>query len=281
MTSKAWPADLLRYLAKEREVVTFDLPGAGSADLFPSDQQSLDYIAQSLLGFFTAIQIDEPDLLGYDWGGTIALYLGAFYGDSVGNLVVVSGTSGGEGYSAGEYVASGFSLANTSDLLPALFPNTEDGNLGLCQYSAFESIMPGVNITQSGQTNQSAVINNAWANNTLSENLSNISSAVLIVAGELDVIIDFNSSLYLLENINASTLLRGPFDGHGFLFQDTEAVAPVVVDFLDYFDYYDDYYTDGDNSDDDGNDSDFGDDDSSDDSSDSDQQTTILRGWLK
>lgn len=248
-TSSVWPADFLTALAQTREVVTFDPRGYGSVDTVPSDSYTIDDIASSLVDFFDAIDLDTPDVLGWSWGGTIALWLSAFYNDDIGSLVAVSTTSGGDGYTEGLYLMQ--EDDNGDDPAAALFPDTEDGNYALCRFLAYADVMPGPNVTDQDLANQNVVINRTYADNTLSEALVNITTPTLVVHGFEDIILAFDNAEYLLENINSSSLLTAEPYGHAFLLQDEDDVVPSVLEFLDYYDYQDSYYNYDDDDDDD------------------------------
>ena len=241
-TSKVWQADFLIGLAEDRQVITFDPRGFGSNDSTPVDELTIDSIASSLVDFMDALGLEQPDVLGWSWGGYIALWLGAFYGDSVGNLVLFSTTSGGDGLfiGAGQDQLSIYDEMGQDVPHAAIYPDNDDGNEGLCRFIAFLQIMPGPTMTSDQIRAQSAIVNAALSNNTLTEALPNITNPAIVGHGALDILLDIENARFLYNQLNNVSLSLGLDAGHAYLFQDVESTVEDVTDFLDYYDSNDD-----------------------------------------
>jgi pimeloyl-ACP methyl ester carboxylesterase len=69
LTMHDWTPRLLKVLAAQREVVIFDTPGIGLSSIAEgSAPAAADYFrfqAQAIAGFVTALDLQQPDLLGW------------------------------------------------------------------------------------------------------------------------------------------------------------------------------------------------------------------------
>ncbi len=73
----------------DRELIRFDLPGCGlsPAPVLPLRMRDL---AAVVVRVIDALELTRPDVLGYSFGGTVALELAHRFPDSVGRLVLCS-----------------------------------------------------------------------------------------------------------------------------------------------------------------------------------------------
>ena len=237
-TSAVWQGDFLRGLAQDREVITFDPRGYGSADTTPVDQLTMDSIASSLVDFFDALGLESPDVFGWSWGGFVTLWLGAFYGDSVGNLIVFSTTSAGEQLLPGpqyESIIAG-SLDGQGTPPGDIFPDSEEGNAALCRFIAFARIMPGPIFSPDQIRSQTKLLISIFAQNTLTEALSNITNPLFVGHGSLDIVLSDANAEDLYSNVSTVSLQIGIGSGHAYLFQELDAVLAGVQEFLEDFD---------------------------------------------
>ena len=69
LTMHDWTPRFLRAVAADREVVIFDSPGIGlsqiAAGSVPAAKDYFKFQADSVASFITAIELPEPDVLGW------------------------------------------------------------------------------------------------------------------------------------------------------------------------------------------------------------------------
>ena len=215
-------------------MITFDPRGYASADTVSLDQLTIDGIASSLVDFFDALGLERPDLFGWSWGGFITLWLGAFYGDSVGNLIVFSTTSGGEQLVPGPQYESIIAGSSQGQGTPPgdIFPDSKEGNAALCRFIAFARIMPGPIFSPDQIRNQTNLLNSVFAQNTLTDALSNITNPLLVGHGSLDIVLSAANAELIYSNVSDVRLQIGSGSGHAYLFQELDAVLAGVQEFL-------------------------------------------------
>lgn len=89
-------------LADEYEVITYDARGHGRSEGSDHDGYTMDMYAADLHGLITALDLDEPFVVGLSMGGKVALTYAAQYQNLAG--VAVSGTTTPEPKSRGEWL---------------------------------------------------------------------------------------------------------------------------------------------------------------------------------
>ena len=89
-TKSSWTPDLLRTLAESREVLIFDNKGSGHS--YFDDKQaevSIEDFASSTLDLLEALEIQQPDILGWSmvrsWRALLTLHVPDVHSDSEGN----------------------------------------------------------------------------------------------------------------------------------------------------------------------------------------------------
>lgn len=86
-------APLASRLALEREVITFDLPGAGHSAAGPWPQR-MRALARLVTDLLDRLQLHRVDLLGYSLGGLLAQEVAHRSPDRIGRLVLAATTPG-------------------------------------------------------------------------------------------------------------------------------------------------------------------------------------------
>lgn len=89
-------------LADEYEVITYDARGHGLSEGSEHDGYTMEMYAADLHGLITALDLDEPFVVGISMGGKVALTYAAQYRNLAG--VAVSGTTTPEPKSRGEWL---------------------------------------------------------------------------------------------------------------------------------------------------------------------------------
>ena len=181
-TASIWTPDLLKNLAQGRQVTIFDNRGIGlSYDAEEdADITVLDY-ADSTADLIDALQLDQPDILGWSLGGYIVLSMVTSNLGVVNRVILADTTSGGNGYSAASKALRANIQPFTEEPIPPNFfyPDTHAGNLGLCRFNVFEQAMPQDPISPMQAMRQISPIAGYIASTQVFEQLSNINNTVL------------------------------------------------------------------------------------------------------
>lgn len=193
-TATVWTPDLLQTLAQGRQVTVFTNRGVGySTDAEETESSSVSGYADSTVDLIEALELEQPDLLGWSLGGDIALYIAEFYPDMVNRVVVADTTSGGLlGYSAASQALAVPLVPVHLQGLPVpatyIFPDNDPGNAGLCRFEASLAAMPKEPVTPQQIAGQNSAIYGYYGDpqSTVYHALGNITTEVLVIAGTLD-----------------------------------------------------------------------------------------------
>lgn len=95
-----WTPDLLKTLAAGRQVTIFDNRGIGfSTDVDPEEESTTLGYAESTVELIGALDLDQPDILGWSLGGFITLTLATSFPEAVNRVVLADTSTGGQGES--------------------------------------------------------------------------------------------------------------------------------------------------------------------------------------
>jgi pimeloyl-ACP methyl ester carboxylesterase len=81
---------LMAEIAEDRHVIALDLPGAGGSERDPRMGASLAKVTSSVLKALEALKLERPVLVGHSHGGSVAMYLAAFFPERASGLVLIS-----------------------------------------------------------------------------------------------------------------------------------------------------------------------------------------------
>jgi pimeloyl-ACP methyl ester carboxylesterase len=234
-----WDPALIDALASNRHVVTFDNVGVGgSTGTTPDD---ISQMARDAIAFFSAMQFDRVDLLGFSIGSFVAQDITLIRPGLVGNLVLASsapkGAAGMHGWAPEVIDAIGQPQPNPQGYLSVFFAPSETSQRAGQQ--AAQRIFAGRTIDrdapttwQTTQAQYDAVC--AWGepNHALLQRLSAIDRPVFVANGDTDPMILPHYSYLLAGLIPNARLTIYPDSAHGFLFQYHEQFADDVESFL-------------------------------------------------
>jgi pimeloyl-ACP methyl ester carboxylesterase len=133
--------------AREHPVVCYDLRGHGFSDR-PPDGYKLDDAVGDLVGILDALAIDEPvHLVGYSYGGTIAIATAAWRPERVASLVLVETEPAADGWSEEmvgnlEDVVAGFDDPSFREFLATEAPRALRKLTALCEELVTRSTLP-------------------------------------------------------------------------------------------------------------------------------------------
>ncbi|GAB4815611.1 hypothetical protein N2152v2_008067 [Parachlorella kessleri] len=237
-TMIAWGVPLLRALACSHEVIIMEYRGAGLSKDSSGEPWNYYRQAEAVLMLTDALEIQQPDILGWSSGGNVGLLLAALHGDRVGRVVSLAGMAGGHNTIVPKMYEMlnpdrSLSLGQTMALLfPAEGP---DFRKVVGQYLKAVASMPGA-VTASSVGSKAAL--EQWAadqefifkDDQVWEALPSVRTPVLILNGEQDILVPPENAQRIHERIPGSQLHL--FPGWGHAYKDPAQLAEVVTAWL-------------------------------------------------
>jgi pimeloyl-ACP methyl ester carboxylesterase len=233
-----WDPALTDALAREREVILVDYPGAGysSGGFGPTIADA----ARQMISFLTAVDLTEVDLLGFSIGGFVAQEIALIRPTLVRRLVLAAtapkGAPGLHGWR--EDIEQGARNPETSGegLLYLFFAHTDTS-----QAKGMEFLGRFMTRTDDRDTPTSLALRDAqydaiveWGipDHGALQRLTGIRAPTLIMQGDGDLMIPTKLSHLMAGLIPDAQIRIYPDAAHGFLFQEPEQVAGDVSAFL-------------------------------------------------
>lgn len=94
--SQDWSATIMDTLAAGHRVIAFDRPGHGYSQRVPGRVNDPRVQAEAIRAALHELRIERPVLVGFSWGGTVALAYALDHQDELGALVTVNAASHGK-----------------------------------------------------------------------------------------------------------------------------------------------------------------------------------------
>jgi len=225
MTINSNWSELIPVLSKTRKVIALEMDGHGHS---PLSQRQFSYqtFADDVASVLKYLKIDNADILGYSYGGTIAYAFAIQHPAMTKKLIVISSTYKSEGW-------LGIMFTMLNGLKPDAFDNTPIR-------SEYNKVAPDT-------SNWHAFIAkmlkfSAEKFNLGDDNLKNIKAPALLIMGDNDgtdkKVLGETYSLLGgnvfgdVVGMPASQLAILPAKGHGTLLMDTQAIAALIGSFL-------------------------------------------------
>ncbi|KAK9814864.1 hypothetical protein WJX73_000694 [Symbiochloris irregularis] len=240
-TSSIWTPALLRSLAQHREVIIFDNKGIGLST-YDGDDYTIQSFAESTRDLVEALDLQQPDVLGWSLGGVIAMTFAGLYPSALRRLVLTDTSTGGAGFRLNALTRPGFPAViqsvRTGQSLPPtiIFPDTAAGNAGLCRFLASQKYMPQDNPTQAQTAKQGPNLIKALTDpndNVTFDLLPNITAPTMVIQGAQDEVIAVQNAFVIVENIPGASLLQYENAGHAVILQNDIEASQFIADFLD------------------------------------------------
>ena len=233
-----WDPPLVDALAARRRLILFDNAGvAGSSGTTPS---TVAEMARDAIAFFTALDLDRIDLLGYSIGSFVAQDIALIRPALVRNIVLASsapkGAAGMHGWAPEVIDAVGKPEPDPDGYLRVFFaPSATSQRAGQGTLQRIFSSRSDPDEATDWPTRQhqyDAVC--AWGepNHALLQRLSAIEQPVFVANGDSDPMILPHYSYLLAGLIPHARLKIYPDAAHGFLFQHHDEFAADVDAFL-------------------------------------------------
>ena len=238
-TLSVWTQDLLKNLAQGRQTTIFDNRGIGaSTDSSEAAYTPSDYVV-STLGLINALELVQPDILGWSLGATISLAVLEVGRSIVGRVVLVGATSTGQGWltspASAEAVAELLTITKDGPI-PAtfLYPDTDLGNAALCRFKLFQQVMPPEH-TEAEQFGRQYPVSLASlpGSNAIYEALPNVTNPTLIIAGSNDIVVAIQNGLIIFNRVPGASFLQFQDAGHAVILQHGITCAKEISAFLD------------------------------------------------
>lgn len=225
---------LPHLLAEESRVVLFDNRGVGESDV-PEGPYSVAQLAADAVAVLDAAGVERAHVLGVSLGGFVAQEIALTYPRRVRRLVLGSTSPGGTGaYPMPEKGTKAFELFPTMEREAGLrlMVETALGEHGVRERPELLEEIYAYRLehapTLAGWYAQAV----AGATFDAYDRVSSISAPTLVFHGRADDVVDPRNSELLARLIPDSQLHLVPDRGHLLVWEEAEALAPVVRGFL-------------------------------------------------
>ena len=231
-----WDPALTDALAAEREVILVDYPGVGSSTGEPNN--NIAETARRMIGFVTALGLDEVDLLGFSIGGFVAQEIVLIRPTLIRRLVLAAtgpkGAPGMHGWRK-DIEATARAESKPENLLYIMFAHTEGSQqkgkefLGRFMERQDRDV-PTSDAVRDAQYD--AIVEWGVPDHSALQRLTGIKRPTLVIQGDNDLMIPTKLSYLLVGLIPDAAIRIYPDAAHGFLFQYPTQVAADVNEFL-------------------------------------------------
>lgn len=235
-----WTPDLLKTLAAGRQVTIFDNRGIGySADADPEEEHTISGYADSTVDLIDALGLEQPDILGWSFGGFITLMIVTSFPEAVNHVVLADTSAGGQGTSATTLAnlnAISTVLLSGQSLPPTyIYPDTEAGNAGLCRFVASQMVMPNDPLTPAQVRLQTPAIEAylEGPDTPAYTGLHNLTNPMLVIAGTQDQIVSVQDVKTIASMVSGASLLQYADSGHAAILQHGATNGALISAFLD------------------------------------------------
>ena len=232
-----WDPALTDGLAREREVILVDYPGAGSSS--GTFGPTIADTARQMIAFVGALNLAEIDLLGFSIGGFVAQEIALIRPALVRRLILAAtGPKGGSGMHGWreDIAAAARGESKPENLLYIMFAHTETsqakGSEFLRRFMARTEDRDAPTSLALRDAEYDAVVEWGIPDHGALQRLTGISCPTLIVQGDNDLMIPTKLSHLMAGLIPEARIRIYPDASHGSLFQYPAEIAGEVNAFL-------------------------------------------------
>ena len=222
----------LRPHLPDRELVSFDLPGAGASST-PCLPMRMRRTAGVVARLLSRLGLERTDVLGYSFGGVVAQELAYRHGALADRLILVATSAGWPSWPPSPLVTwLMMTPARYYDrrLANAIVPIVAGGRTAR-DPSALRASLDTRLATPPSATGylQQLYAVTGWTSQPW---LPLIAQRTLVLHGERDPIVPVVNARLMARRIPGETLSEIPDAGHMLLFDEAERVGPVINEFL-------------------------------------------------
>jgi pimeloyl-ACP methyl ester carboxylesterase len=215
-----------------RTTIAFDAPGSG-ASRAPLGQPSIAYVADAIAEALDKLGIDQPDVLGYSFGGAVAQEFARRHPTRVHRLILAATTPGW-----GAPMPSPMALANL--MTPArYYSDPISDSLSLAAFGEAEGTAKFDRLHGARRKRPPTLYGYWWQLMAISQWssshwLGTINVPTLVVTGANDQVAGPATARMLASAIPKARLLVVPEAGHLLLYSDQpHPIVPEILRFLD------------------------------------------------
>jgi pimeloyl-ACP methyl ester carboxylesterase len=234
-----WDPALVDALAAEREVILVDYPGVASSTGTPA--KTIAEMAQQMIAFTAALELEQIDLLGFSIGGFAAQDMALIRPRLIRRLILAGtgpkGAPGMHGWRKDIETHARAEVPTGEDLLHIFFAHSETSRakgvefLGRFMARTEDRDVPSSLASRDAQYD--AVLEWGIPDHSALQRLTGIQSPTLVLQGDNDLMIPTKGSYTLAGLIPDAQIRIYPDAAHASLFQYPAEVAKDVNDFLD------------------------------------------------
>lgn len=231
-----WDPAITNGLARERQVILFDLPGVASSEGVTPDRIST--MAREVVAFTRALGYSKADFLGFSMGSFITQQV-ALTEPALVNKMILTGTGpkGAEGLSdLPKLLAATAGLSPEETFLKFGFTGSNSSiEAGKSAYLRIQKRQTGRDKPLSQQSSAAelgAVLDWARTNPDALKELESLMQPALIVQGEADVAVPVINAIKMSEHLPKAKLEIFRDAGHAAFFQYPEPFVKLAVEFL-------------------------------------------------
>lgn len=233
-----WASQVAEF-SETCKVVTLDVRGHGQTET-PSDDLSMDLFAEDIHGLLEALKIEKACVLGYSMGGRIGLQFALTYPEKVSGLVFANSGIAGIGYQMPEeqlkemmirreqmmelYQSKDIERIADSMAERSMTPGMRENNPEL--FKKYKAIK-----LQNNPEHYLAIMQAMGASAASPPDLSQIKCPTLIIAGDQDLFMSMDVTLFMAKTIPRALMKVFP-TGHASAMEVPKEFNQTVLDFM-------------------------------------------------
>jgi pimeloyl-ACP methyl ester carboxylesterase len=229
----SWDPQALLDLAASYRVTVFDLPSIGYSQS-STRANSVPSLADLTAGLIWSLGLSRPTVLGWGFGGEIAMSLVERHPGLVWRLVLVDAMPGGSAsVRPGAAVAKALAspLATTAEISRLFFP--AHAQAARASWLADVEQLSSDDLTAPAIEAQSSLISRSYRDDAVTRGLRKIEIPTLILAGADDEVVPVANSYELARRIVHSQLIVFPGAGYASIFQNASDFVVDLTTFTD------------------------------------------------
>ncbi|GAB4819720.1 hypothetical protein N2152v2_006766 [Parachlorella kessleri] len=236
-----WGTALLREMSCYREVILLENRGAGLSTDYAIGSLPLTYysMADSIVQLADALNLTQPDILGWSTGGDIALILAVQHGPRFRRIVGYGAMAGSNNTVLPDwpdiFAPGNFDALSLKEQMALLFPPQDDDfKRTTCQYLGNVFWMPHSTVLVNDSVSAAqyrADVEFTTRDPTVWDALPNITNPLLVAQGGQDVLVPAANAALIAARVPGAKLLLVPDWGHAP--KDATQLVAAVNEFLD------------------------------------------------